>query len=516
MTKGLVRKLCVLFLLPALLLTGCWQDEVDENTGIVDSSAATSAPTSGGHLALPDALSLPYYPSQTLDPITCGDGIQQTVGSLLYEGLFELDETLEPQNQLCTDGSYDPASLTWTFTLRSGVKFSDGTALTAEDVAATLKRAKDSSRYRSRLSNVASISAPDSGTVVMVLNSANAHLPALLDIPIVKSGTESSLVPIGTGPYTFSAGSGKEEAVLTSNAGWWKGQTQPIDRIALVAEDSRDTMLYQFSSHEIQLITADLTGTDPVSATGNVSFYDADTTILQYVGFNTRGLFANAALRSALSLGINRSNIVSAFLSGHAAAAQFPVSPVSPLYPSGLEDTYSYESFKKAMAALGYTSGSTHNVTMIVNSENSFKVSSAREIASALSAFNLHVTVDVLPWAQYTAALSAGKYDLYYGEVKLTPDWNLNSLLSTGGSLNYGGYSDPTLDLMLNEYAATTNPQTAMLNICSYLKKQAPILPVCFKRVSVLTQEGVIDHLTPTAANPFYNIGECTIHLAAS
>ena len=56
---------------------------------------------------------------------------------------------------------------------------------------------------------------------------------------------------------------------------------------------------------------------DKLSGMGNVSFYDADTTILQYVGFNTSGVFADAALRSALSLGINRAGIVSAFLSGH-------------------------------------------------------------------------------------------------------------------------------------------------------------------------------------------------------
>ena len=81
-------------------------------------------------------------------------------------------------------------------------------------------------------------------------------------------------------------------------------------------------MLYQFSSHEIQLITADLTGTDPVSAVGSVSFYDADTTILQYVGFNTSGVFADVALRSALNLGVNRAGIVSAFLAGHVVRPQ--------------------------------------------------------------------------------------------------------------------------------------------------------------------------------------------------
>ena len=233
------------------------------------------------------------------------------------------------------------------------------------------------------------------------------------------------------------------------------------------------------------------------------------------VGFNTTtGVFADAALRSALSLGINRSGIVSAFLSGHSTATQFPLSPVSSLYPSDLEEAYSYESFERAMSAAGYDVGKSHSVTMIVNQENGFKVASARQIAEELSAFDLKVTVEALPFKEYTAALSEGKFDLYYGEVKLSANWNLTPLLASRGALNYGRYSDVTLDLLLQEYGAASNETSAMHSICSYLKKQAPILPVCFKRVSVLTQSGVIDNLTPTAVNPFYDIGGCNIHLA--
>lgn len=516
MRRGLAR-VCVLFLLPALLLSGCWQDDVsDENTGIVDSSAATSASSSGGkaEISLPNNLFLPYYPTQTLDPITCADGIQQTVGALLYEGLFELDQKFQPQKVLCTSSSYDPAALTWTFTLRSGVLFSDGTALTASDVTSSLNRARTAPRYQARLSGIASVSASGAATVTVVLSAADSQLPALLDIPIIKSGTEGNLVPTGTGPYAFSSDD-KGGASLKSNSKWWRGHSQPVSSIILVAEDNRDSMLYQFSSHEIQLITADLTGTDPVSATGNISFYDADTTIFQYVGFNTSSeVFTDAALRSALSLGINRSGIVSAFLSGHAVPAQFPLSPSSSLYPADLEETYSYENYEKAMKAAGYDSGKTRGVTLIVNQENSFKLAAARQIAEELSAFDLKVTVKALPWTDYTAALADGKYDLYYGEVKLSANWNLGPLLATGGALNYGRYADPTLDLLLQECASAAAPENAVRSVCSYLKKQAPILPVCFKRVSVLTQSGVIGNLTPTAANPFYDIGSCTIHLA--
>ena len=206
--------------------------------------------------------------------------------------------------------------------------------LTAADAAATLRRAKSSQRYSARLAHVAAVSAGD-GVVIVTLSRPDSSLPALLDIPIVKSGTEESLTPVGTGPYYFTTD--EAGACLASHSGWWRGESRPAERIALSAARDREAILYQFSSHEVQLITADLIGTEPITATGNISYEDADTTVLQFLGFNTaRAPFQDSAARRALGLGINRETLVSAVLSGHARAAQFPVSPVSPLYPAEL------------------------------------------------------------------------------------------------------------------------------------------------------------------------------------
>ena len=108
-------------------------------------------------------------------------------------------------------------------------------------------------------------------------------------------------------------------------------------------------MLYRFTSHDVQLIAADLTGTLPVSVTGNINCYDAPTTVLQFLGVNTVGL-SDPALRQALSLGIHRSHIVNAYLSGHGTATHFPISPASALYPAELETAYSHDAFSSALA----------------------------------------------------------------------------------------------------------------------------------------------------------------------
>lgn len=499
--------------IPLLLLTGC------KNSGPVSSlqpsEDSQEEESENTRVVLPDNFTLPYEPNQSLDPVTCPDGVQQTVGSLLYEGLFRLDETLTPQPWLCTSYQYDPATYTYTFTLRSGVLFSDGSAFTAADAAATLRRAMNSDRYRTRLYQVTDVSGSGS-TLTVVLSGPNTSFPALLDIPIVKAGTETSLTPIGTGPYQFT--SGESSSRLTANPNWWNGGALPVQQIFLSAAEDRDTLLYQFSSHDIQLLTADLTGTDPITATGNTSFQDVDTTVLQYVGINVnRAPFDNAALRKALNLGINRASLISAFLSGHGSAAQFPVSPVSPLYPSELESVYSYDAFASAMSAAGYNTGSSsRTVKLLVNEENSFKVSIANYLAESLSVFDLKIEVEALPWDEYIAALSAGNFDLYYGEVKLTADWNLIRLLGTSGSLNYGRWSDAQTDQLLAAYASSTDQAAAMKTLCAYLQEQSPILPVCFKSNSVLYQTGVVENLSPTMTEPFYNLSNCIIHLKSN
>ena len=118
---------------------------------------------------------------------------------------------------------------------------------------------------------------------------------------------------------------------------------------------------------------------------------------------------------------MDRAGGVSAFLLGHGQTAQFPLSPSAVVYPKDLEETYSPDSYRSAMETAGYTSGEKSvSVTMLVNEENSFKVSMARKLASDLSQYDVKIDVKTLPYEDYLAALKAGDFDLYYGECKLT------------------------------------------------------------------------------------------------
>ncbi len=503
-----VSKIMAIALAMACLLTGCWQEEPPEEPEDV-MPPFEEEPAEETKTVLPERFALPYMPGRTLDPIDCPDGMQQVAASLLYEGLFRLDGRFEPQPSLCVSYTHDETASRYTFDLRPGVQFSDGSPLTAREVKASLDRARTSDRYRSRLSGISSVSASGDSLTVS-LSRPNTALAALLDVPIVKPGSQYDTAPVGTGPYFYA----EEEtgAYLIANQSWWKGESQPVDRIALVDAPDDAAMLYRFSSHEVQLITADLTGVLAVSTTGSVGCVDTDTTVMQYVGCNTaRAPLDSPALRRALSAGINRANVAGVYLSGHGRAAAFPVSPASPLYPSALEEAYSPDGFSAALTESGYVSETP--LTLLVNEENGFKKAIAGYLAESWTAGGVAVEVRALPWEDYAAALAAGDFDLYYGEARLSADWDLGSLLEPGGALNYGHWSHPDTSRLLQELAGAEDRTAAMRSLCAHLKDQAPILPVCFKSTSVLTQAEAVEGLDPTAAEPFYALGQCVIHL---
>ncbi len=93
--------------------------------------------------------------------------------------------------------------------------------------------------------------------------------------------------------------------------------------------------------------------------------------------------------------------------------------------------------------------------------------------------------------------LAAGDFDLYYGEVKLSANWDLTALVGTGGALNYGGWSNTRTDQLLAGLSSASDRAGAMAALCAHLDAQAPILPLCFSASSVLYQTGVLDGLTP-------------------
>lgn len=457
------------------------------------------------------AFSLPVCEGATLDPLLCSDGVQQDLTALLYEGLFALSPDFRVENRLCSSYTYDAETHTYLFTLRKGVLFGDGSVLTARDVVDSFRRAAASARYKSRFRYVSAYRAVGTDTVRLTLNLNNAAFPALLDIPIVKSGTEKQDVPLGTGRYLYITEEDGDH--LLANANYWGGTVSPQE-IPLVTVKDGDVAAYRFSGAEVQLLTAELAGASPVSTAGSVQITDAPTPTLHYLGFRMGGLFGDLALRQALQLGIDRGSLVASYLSGHAIPAFSTVSPISAYAVASTESEYDSDAFNAAMSRAGYPRGGEASATvrLLVPEENDSKVMLAHFFAELLRPYGITVQIRKLPREKYLEALRNGQFDLYYASVRMTADFDPRPLLASGASLNYGGYANAELDALMLDYLAA--PEKNAAAFCEKFAEEIPILPLFFSSRSVLTQKQVLQTLTPTATDPFYGMENWHIQLA--
>ena len=250
----MMRPLCLLISAVLLVsLSACGPD-----SSSVSASAPSGSVSQEGQQPQEVPFSLAVYADYSMHPALAENRANLTLAPLLYEPLFWVDEAFSAVPVLCQSYSSSPDQLTWTFTLRSGVTFSDGTPLTAQVVAEALNTARGAgSRYASRLSGVSSVEADADGRVVVSLRSPNGSLPLLLDIPIALDVSDR---PAGTGPYVLS-GTG-DTLSLQARSDWWQDKPLPAQSIPLTAVSQSDDLIAAFETGTVRLVDVDLLGTN--------------------------------------------------------------------------------------------------------------------------------------------------------------------------------------------------------------------------------------------------------------
>ncbi|MFJ6567891.1 ABC transporter substrate-binding protein [Streptomyces sp. NPDC091292] len=166
------------------------------------------------------------------DPVTSSAGWDVHALSLVYAGLTKLDPRGEAVPALAKSWTYDTEGTTVTFTLRTGLKFSDGTALDATAVKKSIERGRDDEKslIAAQLTGVRKVTALDAHTVELRLAEPDFQLPALLAgktgmvvNPKVFEADAAGLAtkPAGAGPYTLVSYVQNAKAVLRRNASYW-------------------------------------------------------------------------------------------------------------------------------------------------------------------------------------------------------------------------------------------------------------------------------------------------------
>jgi len=501
-----MKRLCSILLSLALVLT------LAACGGPVQEPGSASGPPPDASQEAPPPVDIPFslaaYPSYSFHPVLALNRANLTLAPLLYEPLFQVDAAFRAIPVLCQAHTVTEDKLCWTFTLRSGVTFSDGSPLTGEVVAAALELARQpGSRYAQRLRDVSAITAGEN-SITIYLRRPKGDLPVLLDIPIALSGEDRAP---GTGPYVLSGT--EDDLTLTARSGWWQGKTLPTRKIPLTQVGQSDDLISAFASGGVGLVDVDLMGTNALGYSGNYETWDYATTDFLYLGFNTQsGMCQNAKVRQALARAVDRDSIAQVDYARHAVSTALPVHPSSGLFRKGLADALSYDP-EQVVAQLEERKLLGRSLVLLVNSENTAKAGAAQRIAGQLEAAGMEITLSKLPFDDYVAALKQGAYDLYLGETVLTADFDLAPLLSSSGSLNYGLWQDSQTDSLLYALHSAQGEAraTAADNLFAHLNEHVPIVPICFKNGSALTQWGRLEGLSPLRGNVFHQLENWSI-----
>ena len=497
-----------------LALTACGQEGPPPQP--TPTAAPSAAPTRTAETA---RFSLGYDPGASRHPITGDSQVNQELTGLVYQGLYELDNEFVPRPLLAASGAPAEDGYSWTFTVKAGALFSDGTPLTARHAADSLNAARSAPLYAARLSAVTAVAAADDATLTIFLSEPNGNLPALLDVPIVLEQEEGP--PLGTGCYRYeSAG---ERLFLQTNPYHGGAAALPYDAIPLTAVGDAGERIAAFDSGEITAVTTEFSSAYALGYSSSYEACDYPTTSLVYVGFQAgKGPCQSAQVRQAFSQAFDREALVLAELSGHGDPACLPISPLHGEYgqeAAALLD-YDLEEAAALLAQAGYERDEEDGllyrrraplaVTLLVNSDNEPRQAAADALAASLRGLGVDVTVNTLPWEGYTAALARGDFDLYIGEVRLTGDFDPAPLLT--GALNYGAAEDWELSQALSAWRGAWGEARAQAaqDLWARFAQAAPFAPLCFRRGSLLVRWGMVSDLQPTRANPFYRIEEWT------
>lgn len=511
----------LLALLPAaglaLSLLGCGGPD-----GSLPSPSGSPSPSAAPTQAPESArFSLGYDPAASLHPITGDSQVNRELTGLVYQCLFELDNAFAPQPVLARSAAPSEDGYSWTVTMQTGAVFSDGTPLTASHAAASLNAARASGPYAARLSGITAVTAGDDAALTIYLSAPNGNLPALLDVPVALE-REDAPAPLGSGPYRYERAG--DRLYLQTNPYHAGAAALPYATIPLTEVRSAEERVAAFDSGSITAVTTEFTSPYALGYSGNCEASGYPTADLLYVGFRASdGPCQDAAVRRAFARAIDREDLALTELSGQADPACLPVSPLCNDYDKACAQNLDYDMDQAVslLAGAGYALNEEDGllylrktplaVTLLVNSDNESRQAVADAVAASLGKLGVSVTVNTLPWKDYTAALAAGQFDLYLAEVRLTGDFDPTPLLT--GALNYGGYENPDLAAALAAWRAATGADRARAarSLWGQFAQDVPFAPVSFKRGSLLVRWGMVSNLQPTRANPFAHLEEWTI-----
>lgn len=428
--------------------------------------------------------------SVSLDFASVTDGESSRVTKQIFETLIEFEaDSFEVGPGLAHDWDISEDGMSFTFYLREGVKFHDGTDFNAEAVKFNFERWSDKSHpyhfadegfsytvYGSLFGGfkgdeghiIEDIIVHDEHTIEFVLNQPSAAFIQNLGANYFAIASPQSFEdygaditenPVGTGPFKFVEWRKNDSITLVRNEDYWKEGYPKLDEVIFRVIPDNSARLNALRSGDIDLMDG-LSPDDVASVEGdsNLQLFERAPNNVGYLGFNTeKPPFDDPLVRRALNHAVDKEALLVSVYNNLAVTAKNPVPPGYLGYNDALEEyTYDPELAKELLAEAGYADGFEFDLwTMPVARPY---MPDPEEAAVALQAnfraIGLTANIVTKEWATYLEETQEGKQDVYmlgWSGVNGDPDYFVYNLLSTdaipGGNRSF--YSNSQVDELL-------------------------------------------------------------------
>lgn len=453
----------------------------------------------------------------TMDVTNTPSTISKSVYNAVYNTLVERDVASNEIIPALAESWAMDSITEYTFKLRQGVKFHDGSPFTADDVKFTYERAKEQDGTKNTLAIVKSVEAVDEYTVKVTLNSANMDFLDKLTDPSLSILSKTAFETLGdekgiqqgTGPYKYKEWNQGSYLDLEANEDYWGGAPVTKElRLQYIPEST--SRLIAVQSGEMDFIQdPPMTELDNIRADSRLKLITYPSASVEYLYFNTtEAPMDNLDVRKAIECALNRQDIVDGVFFGNAIANNNIMHSSNAFYSKIDSEEYNVEKAKELLAKAGYPNGLT--LTLMSNT-NADSQSICTMVQAMLAEVGITVKYEPLENATHSAAAASHKgYNVDSGQwsaFAFGPDTGLRGVLHSAGVNNYSALNDAKMDQMIDEAITIADKGervAAYKAIEEYSEELMIVYPICVKNYTFVSSASMED--IPQPNGPIINL----------
>jgi peptide/nickel transport system substrate-binding protein len=390
----------------------------------------------------------------------------------IYNGLTRVKPDLSIEGALAESWDIADDGITYTFHLRPGVTFQDGTPLKASDVKFTFERLvapETASTSAADLASMEKVEAPDDATVVMTLKAPDASLLATLaggstvvysEAFVKANNNDVSQVAMGTGPFKFVEYVPNTRIVLEKNPNYWEPGLPYLDGIEMtIAADDTSRTAAVVSGTVDFIEYAPLRDVDTLQQDASLTLAGDSNTNIRFIGLNlSKAPFDDLKVRQAIALVVDREAMLGPAVFGHGT-------PTEVLFPPDFWAALQHdvtppdvEQAKALMAEAGHADGFSTTITSW--SQYSFLSNAAVVLQEQLRQIGIEAELNLVENATMIDQVYSNKtYEIAVTGDSAYVDPNTLVLpnFKTGESGNFVNYSNPDVDKLIEQSIASTD-----------------------------------------------------------